>query len=103
MKKPCNALEFVQRMTAGDEEFQQMMEEERIHLLVAQLVHDARVVAGLTQKQLAERIGTRQSAIARLEDADYEGHSLSMLKRVAAALGCRIKLEFEAIRTSQAS
>lgn len=97
MKKARNALDFVQEMVKGDQEFQQMVEQETISLRVAQLVHDARVAAGLTQKQLAELVGTGQSAIARLEDADYEGHSLSMLRRVAAALGCRIKLEFEAI------
>jgi len=46
-------------------------------------------------KQLAELVGTRQSAIARLEDADYGGHSLNVLKRVAYALGYRVKLDFE--------
>jgi transcriptional regulator with XRE-family HTH domain len=35
---------------------------------------------------LARLIGTSQPTIARLEDADYEGHSLSMLQRIAAAL-----------------
>lgn len=41
---------------------------------------------GLTQKQLAERVGTTQSVIARLEDADYSGHSLFMLQRIASVL-----------------
>jgi len=56
------------------------------------LVHDARTGAGLTQRELAERIGTKQSVIARLEDADYEGHSLSMLKRIADAVGKRLEI-----------
>lgn len=38
------------------------------------------------QTQLARLIGTSQPTIARLEDADYQGHSLSMLQRIAAAL-----------------
>ncbi len=44
-----------------------------------------RLRAGLAQRQLADLIGTTASAICRLEDADYEGHSLAMLNRIAAA------------------
>jgi transcriptional regulator with XRE-family HTH domain len=61
---------------------------------VAQLIYEARTRAKLTQKQLAGLIGTTQSVIARLEDADYEGHSLSMLQRIAAALEKRIEIQF---------
>jgi transcriptional regulator with XRE-family HTH domain len=53
------------------------------------LLDDARTGAGLTQRELAERIGTKQSVVGRMEDADYEGHSLSMLKRIADAVGDR--------------
>jgi transcriptional regulator with XRE-family HTH domain len=48
----------------------------------------------LSQRELAARVGTSASAICRLEDADYEGHSLSLLKRIAAALGTRIEIRF---------
>jgi transcriptional regulator with XRE-family HTH domain len=61
---------------------------------VAQLIYAARTKAGLSQAQLAERIGTRQSVISRLEDADYDGHSLSMLQRIAAALGQCLEIRF---------
>jgi len=57
------------------------VERERINAEVAQLIYSRRVAAGLTQKQLAELAGTKQSVISRLEDADYEGHSLTMLQR----------------------
>jgi transcriptional regulator with XRE-family HTH domain len=43
---------------------------------------------------LAEKLGTKQSVISRLEDADYEGHSLTMLQRIAAALGRRLEIRF---------
>jgi predicted transcriptional regulator len=43
---------------------------------------------------LAKRIGTSASAICRLDDADYEGHSLSMLKRIAEALDKRVEIRF---------
>ena len=53
---------------------------------VAQLIYDARTNAGLSQKELAELIGTTQSVISRLEDSDYGGRSLTMLERIAGAL-----------------
>jgi transcriptional regulator with XRE-family HTH domain len=53
-----------------------------------------RAQAGLTQRQLAKKVSTTASVICRLEDADYEGHSLAMLRRVAAALGKRIQIRF---------
>jgi ribosome-binding protein aMBF1 (putative translation factor) len=61
---------------------------------VAQLIYDMRTDAGLTQRQLAKKVGTTASVICRLEDADYEGHSLAMLRRIAAALGKRVEIRF---------
>lgn len=57
-------------------------------------INRLRTDAGLTMKELAERVGTQPSAIARLERADYEGHSLSMLRKIAAALGRRVIIQF---------
>src|SRR5215212_2352037 len=68
------------------------IERERTNAEVAQLIYDRRVSAGLTQRQLAKLVGTTQSVISRLEDADYEGHSLTMLQRIAGALGERITI-----------
>ena len=45
---------------------------------------------GLTQKQVAELLGTQQQAIARLEDPAYAGHSLSMVRRYVQALGASL-------------
>jgi predicted transcriptional regulator len=56
------------------------------------MIYDARTHAGLTQTQLAEKVGTTQSVISQLEDADYDGHSLSMLRRIAAALQSHIEV-----------
>jgi ribosome-binding protein aMBF1 (putative translation factor) len=60
---------------------------------IAQAIYDARHAAGLTQRQLAELIGTRQSVISRLEDADYDGHSLRMVERIAQALDLEVRIE----------
>ena len=62
---------------------------------LAVLVREMREEAGLTQAELAGKTGTTQSVIARLEDAEYRGHSLSMLERIAAACGVNLKLHAE--------
>lgn len=62
---------------------------------LALLVREMREDAGLTQTQLARKVGTTQSVIARLEDAEYTGHSLTMLERIAAACGVALKLHAE--------
>ena len=48
--------------------------------------------AGLTQAELADLIGTQQPVISQLENADYEGHSLTMLERIAEALKMKVEL-----------
>ena len=49
-----------------------------------------RQARGLTQKQVAEMLGTKQQAIARLEDPAYSGHSLSMVRKYVEALGASL-------------
>ncbi len=49
--------------------------------------------SGLSQRELAKRVGTTQQQISRLESPSYEGHSLSMLRRVAEALGATVHIE----------
>jgi DNA-binding XRE family transcriptional regulator len=61
---------------------------------VARKIYQLRKRAGLTQEQLAKLVGTTTSVICRLEDADYEGHSLAMLRRIARALNKRVELRF---------
>lgn len=51
-----------------------------------------RIASDLTQAELARRAGCHQPDIARIEDADYEGHSASTLKAIAEALGVEIVL-----------
>lgn len=81
-----DAIEILDRLTGDDPELREMIAEETVNAQVARMIYDARTAAGFTQKQLADLVDTQQSTIARLEDADYEGHSLSMLRRIAEAL-----------------
>jgi transcriptional regulator with XRE-family HTH domain len=63
---------------------------------VAQAIFALRERHGLTQKALAARARTTQSVVARLEDAEYTGHSLRMLVRIATAVGERVEVSFVA-------
>lgn len=62
---------------------------------LALLVREMREDAGLTQVEIAKKVGTTQSVIARLEDAEYTGHSLTMLERIATACGVGLKMRAE--------
>ena len=70
------------------------LEEARASAEVARQIHELRTQAGLTQRELAKLVGTSHSVISRLEDDDYRGHSLAMLRRIAAAVGKRIEIRF---------
>lgn len=93
-KTTRDAAEILDRLTGDDAELREMIAEEAVQAQVARMIYEARSAAGLTQKQLADLLGTQQSAIARLEDADYQGHSLSMLRRIAEALNQKLEVRF---------
>lgn len=96
-KTPSDAVEILRRRyIAGRPEREISLCEERANAEIAQMIYDVRKKAGLTQEELAARIGSTKSVISRLEDADYEGHSLGMLRRIAEALELRVSLRFEA-------
>jgi len=64
-------------------------------LRLAQRIVELRERRGLTQAQLAERVGTTQAGISRLENPNYRNYSLTTLEKVANALGARLKVELE--------
>lgn len=59
---------------------------------IAFQIIDLREKAGLTQKQLADLVGTKQSNIARLESADYTGYTLKTLDKIAKALKAKLEI-----------
>ncbi|MBI4551150.1 MAG: helix-turn-helix transcriptional regulator [Candidatus Latescibacteria bacterium] len=94
-RKTSDAVEILsRRFIQGHPDLEAMLAEEETNLEVAEQIYALRTAAGLTQRELAERIGTTASVISRLEQADYEGHSLSMLRRIAAALHHRLTIAF---------
>jgi len=94
-KATSDAIEILhQRYYAGKPARQAELEEARAEDELARKIHDLREQAGLTQERLAKLVGTTASVISRLEDSDYEGHSLTMLKRIAAAVDQRVEIRF---------
>jgi DNA-binding XRE family transcriptional regulator len=87
MAKRTNAVEVLRnRYVKNDPKRKASVATERMNAEIARRLYDMRTEAGLTQGQLAELVGTTQSVISRLEDSDYNGHSLAMLSRIAEAL-----------------
>ena len=98
-KSRTDAVEIVHRRHyVGRSKRLRELRSARASASIARKIYHLRAQAGLTQKQLAERVGTSHSVISRLEDDDYEGHSLSMLQRIAAALGARVEVRFVRLR-----
>jgi DNA-binding XRE family transcriptional regulator len=103
MSKPpqptSDALEILHRRSyAGRPARLKDLEEARANEEIARSIYELRVAAGLTQAQLGKLIGTTASVICRLEDGDYEGHSLAMLRRIGGALNQRVEIRFVPIR-----
>ncbi len=82
------------RYVGEDRKQVEEFEEVALNAEIARKIYDLRTKAGLSQRELAKRVGTSASAICRLEDADYEGHSLLLLKRIADALDVRVEIRF---------
>ncbi len=98
--KTSNAIEIMhRRYFQGRPDRLAALEAERQNADVARQIHAIREKAGLTQAKLARLVGTTPSVISRLENADYHGHSLSMLRRIADALDQRIEIRFVAKKT----
>ena len=99
-KRPptTDAVEIIHRRYYGGPERLAGLEEARLNAAIARDIYELRTKAGLTQKQLAKLVGTTASVICRLEDADYEGHSLPMLQRISAALNRRVEVRFVPLR-----
>lgn len=87
-------MKILKKVTGTSPAIRREIARSKTNFEVAQTIYDARTKAGLSQRGLADLIGSKQPVIARLEDADYEGHSLTMLQRIAEALEQRLELRF---------
>src|SRR5262244_1890406 len=95
LKPTRDAVEILhRRLYEGKPARLKNLEEARANEEIARKIQELRAAAALTQTQLAKLIGTTASVICRLEDADYVGHSLPMLNRIATALNRRVEIHF---------
>ncbi|MEQ9617055.1 MAG: helix-turn-helix transcriptional regulator [Phycisphaerales bacterium] len=89
-----DAASIMNRRFGDSPERREEIEQIKHDMAIGSQIHRARTDANLTQAQLAELVGTTQSVISDLEDAEYQGHSLAMLRRVAAALHLSVRVSF---------
>lgn len=100
-QNPCRSKSLkaaYDRYIGNDPEQRAAFEEELANAEVAQKIYDLRTKAGLSQRALAKMVGTTASVICQLESSDYQGHSLSMLRRIAAALHKRVEIRFVPVK-----
>jgi ribosome-binding protein aMBF1 (putative translation factor) len=103
-KPTSDAVEIIhRRFYEGRPDRLAELEEARIHDEVARKIYQLRTKAGLSQRQLAKLVGTTASVICRVEDADYEGHSLPLLRRIATALNRRVEIRFVSLKHKSSS
>lgn len=65
---------------------------------LGELVKELRIKAGLSQRELARRVGTTASVICRLENHEYRGHSIDMLRRIGQSVGMKVVVGYVPIR-----
>jgi len=98
--KSAAVQELYDELIGDDAAAREEFEEGLVNIEAAQLIHDMRAKAGLSQRQLARKVGTSASAINRLESADYGGHTIAMVRRIATALNRRLELHAVPARTA---
>jgi DNA-binding XRE family transcriptional regulator len=92
-KPTTDAVEILhRRYFEGKPEMMALLEEERVNAEIARQIDDLRTEAKLTQRKLAKLVGVSPSVIDQLEEADYEGNALAMLRRIASALNQRVEI-----------
>lgn len=89
-----NFADVMRTRIAADPRMGELVDEAAFESHIATEIFNARIDAGLTQNELARRADTSQSVIARLEDSDYHGHSIRLLKKISHALGKQLRVEF---------
>ena len=82
------------RYIKGNKKRLESLQLQRENLNIAELIYNLLTQAGLSQRQLADLVGTTQSVISRLEGADYNGHSLAMLRKIASTFKQKVQVKF---------
>ena len=103
-KKTTDAVAIIHnKFIKDDPAMEQLLEEVEVENEIARKIYELRTGAGLSQRELASMVNTQASVICRLEDADYDGHSLSMLRKIAKALNRRVEITFVPLEGTEAA
>jgi transcriptional regulator with XRE-family HTH domain len=79
----------------ADPEYREVYAESFLNSSLATQLQVIREQRGMTQAQLAEKIGTKQAGISRIENVNYSAWNSATLRKIAFALGCRLKVSLE--------
>lgn len=93
MRKKEDIDKTLEKILKKDHSFQEELDKAGQAWDIAFQIIVLREKAGLTQKQLVDLVGTKQSNIARLESADYTGYTVRTLEKVTRALKSRLEIK----------
>ncbi len=79
----------------GDKEYREAYADDFLDAYIAAQIRTIREQRGMTQQELAETIGTKQTGISRIENVNYSGRNIQTLKKIAYALGGRLHVSIE--------
>ncbi len=91
----CESLDELRCDLRDDEEFRNAYAESFMNTAVAAQIKTLREQRGMTQEQLADAIGTKQAGVSRFENVNYSSWKTDTLRKLARALGVRLKISFE--------
>jgi transcriptional regulator with XRE-family HTH domain len=80
-------------------EFRHAYADEHLNLSISTQLKAIRESQGMSQAELAGKIGSRQAGISRIESANYDGWSIALLRRLAEAFDLRLRVSFEEFGT----
>jgi predicted XRE-type DNA-binding protein len=93
-KRRATLMDEIHDELRGDRELNAAFQRELTRLQLANQIVKLREEGKLSQTQLARRIGTHQSAIARMEQNTYRGYTVATLAKIAAAAGKHLEVRF---------
>ena len=93
MARRPTLMDEIRTEVSQDRNLNAAFQRELARLQLANQIADARKRAGLSQAQLAERIGTKQTGVARMERAGTTGFTTTTLAKIAAATNCRLEVQ----------
>lgn len=82
-----------------DHEFREYYEKAYYKFKIADEIAKAREMAGLTQKELAEKMGTTPQVVYRLENGSNQSYTFKILQKIAAATGTELDIQFRSKQT----